>query len=758
MSGVNMNIKLTKTCLIVIFSSLFLCAAKAQEITIIGDVRDVNTHHEIGSVNIYIKGTQVGVTSDYTGRYTLRIPIGAKKAVVVFQHIGYDSKELTVESLMEQGDVFLQPRVIPLQGVTKEETRIRMMEIEKDIPQTVSMMEAKRFEIRGYVDAGDLLRTDHSVQVEEELSGKKTISMRGGNPDEIVVLFNGIRMNRSLDNVFDFSLINLEDVERVEIVKGSNTALYGPEAFSGVINIVPRRQYDYNIRFHQRFGTYRSGNWGLHLYKKLGPVHGSYSFKRGGMQRPFADQPDEPGLENTSLHHTANLTYSLSENLDGSPASSLSGTYMYSSLQYDNSRDLESVLNVNDVLSLQFEGDVGKVRALDLAVSLHRLNEEQYLVSRTGAIHRDIDDRSIQVNAEKGCKVGRVNLLFGYQLEQALLNFADERRYVWGSDVGLESAQFERWHHGFVSIAKIRGKVDSQFLQSIELDGSIRYDWLKDRQSDATIRNSADDEESIGIFGENEWNETMFKFAINLSGYRHDLTVDGYISFGYNTKFPTLFQQISSPSMFEEGATTTILSPEKNRNVELSVSVAKDLRDLKNIYGWKISGNFFQNIYDDKFRTSMVPGIPVMFYDNVPDARISGFEGKTSVFLFRKKMTVELGISKYFISEKAAFPFKSDYKHTANFIVEHAGYSLQIHLFKEGEQVGWIRDTSGGFAEISLPVYTNMDFHLSKTFSIGKLKFFANASGRNLLKDEDVMLLGLAIRDRRYYVTVGTQY
>ena len=740
------------------YISLFVHMTSAQEITVTGDVRDVNTHQEIGNVNIYIKGTQVGVTSDYTGRYTLRVPLGARKAEVVFQHIGYDQKEIALESLMEQGDVYLQPRVIPLMGVKKEESRIRTMEIEKDIPQTVSMVEAKRFEIRGYVDAGDLLRTDHSVQVEEEISGKKTISMRGGNPDEIVVLYNGIRMNRSLDNIFDFSLIDLEDVERVEIVKGSNTALYGPEAFSGVINIVPRRQYDYNIRFHQRFGTYRSGNWGLHLYKKLGPVHGSYSFKRGGMQRPFTEAPDEPGLENISIHHTASMTYGLTENPDGSPANSLGATYMYSSLQYDNSRDVESILNVNDVLTLQFEGDVSVMKNIDLSLSMHRLDEEQYLVSSVGTVHRDIDDRSIQLNAEKAWDIGKVYLLCGYQLEQATLDYSDERRYIWGSSLGLESAHFERWHHGFVSIAKLQGEVDSQFLQSIELDGSVRHDWVQDTQTDAVVRGSASDDESVGFFGENEWNKTMFKFAINLSGYREDLTFNGYVSFGFNTKFPTLFQQISSPSMFEDVSSTTRLVPEKNRNVELSFSVAKDSRNLRNIYGWEVSGNFFQNIYDDKFRTSMVPGIPVMFYDNVPNARISGFEGKTSVFLFKKKLTLELGVSKYFISEKAAFPFKSDYKHTFNLIVEHAGYSLQVHLFKEGEQVGWIRDMGSGFVEVSLPEYTNMDVHISKMFSIGKLKFFANASGRNLLKDEEILLQGLAIRDRRYYFTVGTQY
>jgi hypothetical protein len=48
--------------------------------------------------------------------------------------------------------------------------------------------------------------------------------------------------------------------------------------------------------------------------------------------------------------------------------------------------------------------------------------------------------------------------------------------------------------------------------------------------------------------------------------------------------------------------------------------------------------------------------------------------------------------------------------------------------------------------------------HLSKTFQLGRLKLFANASGRNLLNDDTTILQGLAIRDRRYYLTMGAQY
>ena len=175
--------------------------AKFQDIRTTGFVRDINSHREISSVNIFVKGTSIGTTSDVGGKYELRIPRSSEYQIIIFQHIAYDPLEVSIDSLVTVRYIYLQPRVIPLQGVTATVERMDIPEIERDIPQAISMVKAKNFEIRGYVDAGDLLRTDHSVQVVEELSGKKTISIRGGNPDEIVVLYNGIRMNSNYDNI-----------------------------------------------------------------------------------------------------------------------------------------------------------------------------------------------------------------------------------------------------------------------------------------------------------------------------------------------------------------------------------------------------------------------------------------------------------------------------------------------------------------------------------------------------------------------------
>lgn len=204
------------------------------------------------------------------------------------------------------------------------------------------------------------------------------------------------------------------------------------------------------------------------------------------------------------------------------------------------------------------------------------------------------------------------------------------------------------------------------------------------------------------------------------------------------------------------------MEPEKDRSLEMATTVTRDLGNIANVSGWQADFSYFHNYYDNKFRLLSPPFSRVPVYDNVKTASIKGLEGSMTVFLFTKKISTEYGLSKYFISEKSSFPFKSDFKQTINLTLDHLGYSFQLHWFKENEQVAWLPSSQTGanpdlYTEVELPAYDNIDVHLSKTFDIKNLKLFLNFSGRNLLND-DTILQGIAIRDKRFYVTFGSQY
>ncbi len=756
---------------LILWGALLPAALSAQQSSFSGIIRDLNTHREIRGVSVYFQGTKTGTASDLSGRFTLRLADTSAARLVVFQHVAYETRALPLAALLNLRYVYLQPRVIVLPEIEVREIGERPPEIARDLPQTVSVIDAKSFEIRGFVDAGDLLKTDHSVQIEEQLSGRKTVSIRGSNPDEVAILFNGVRLNSAYDNVFDLQLLDLQDLERLEVIKGSNTALYGADAFGGVINAVPKVQKDYSIRFQQRFGTYRSGNWGLHFFRQFNRLLASYNLARGASKRSFVAVAEDLGLKNTELHHSANLTYRFSEAGGGRLGKSLTASYLYTDRLYEDRFFDERADNLNHMLTVRYAAEQARQQDFELAVSLQQMEEDRRVVS-AGSVSGALDNRAFHLNAEKLFPLGRLDLLTAYQFEGARLEFLDDRDVPGEQRLGLHSATFTRQHHGVVAIAKLHNDGGSDFFQAVDVDVSMRHDRVLDEQPDYVLRGNPADQNPLvaaGAFERNDWRATTLKFAFSFSGYRNNLAVNGYLNVGANVKFPTLLQQVSSPAFFAPAASQPNLAPEKNRSVELGMVITRDVRAHTSIYGWQVSGNFFQNHYANKFRVAATPGIPILFYDNVQNARIAGIESQASVFFFRKKVTLSSGLSRYSISERAAFPFKSDLKRTFTLNVDHAGYSFQAYWFTESEQVGWLRrikvgDQSsgapafGGLAEVTLPGYSNLDLHLSKTFAIDKLKLFVNASGRNLLNQTGEVLQGLAIRDRRYYLVLGAQY
>ena len=723
---------------------------QAQTVIVRGTVRDGNTLRAIADANITVPGRDAGTTTDAAGAFTLRIPDADAVQSVVFRHVSYESDTVALSVLKSGAVVKLLPRIIPFESTEITSPR-REGAAAKDLPQAVSTIEAREFDVRGYVDAGDLLRTEHSIQVDEEFSGRKRVSLRGGNPDEVIVLYDGIRLNGNYTSDFDLSMIELSDIERFEIIKGSNTTLYGSEAFSGVINIVPKQDREYTIRLHQQIGSYDSGIWGLQLYRRFGAFAGSYSLRNGGMARAFEDFP-ESRLTNSSLHHSGSLSWRFSD--ESARANSLSLNWRVVSLDYENERDGEKLEDRNQFAGLQYGGSLPLFGEIAVLAGYNGLQQDVMLRATEASVQRGVRESGGQGRIEKRWQPGPLDLLFSYQFAHAQLEVDDHRRNAREQPVGIEESTLRRTHHGLVAIGKLHGETGSDFFRGFDLDMSLRQDFLRDTQDDVRLR-----EESLpdGVFSERDWSHTLFKFAVSLKGMKDNFLLDVFLSYGNNVRYPTLFQQVNSPALLDPTSIGTPLEPETNRSVEVGTSVTRSFTE-GTVSGWEVEGSFFQNSYDNKFRSIGTPGIPLTLFDNVDNAQISGLEAKAGLYFWGKKVRTEFGISRYFIPEKSAFPFKSESKRTISLLIDHAGYSLHIFHFAEGEQIGLLRQADGSYAEVELPAFSNLDVHASTFFDIGKVKLFLNVSLRNILNSGSVVLSGLALRDRMYYLTAGIQY
>jgi len=65
--------------------------------------------------------------------------------------------------------------------------------------------------------------------------------MRGGNSGHVLVLIDGVRVGAASLGAFDWGLMSPEDIERIEIVRGPQSSLYGADAMSGVLQIFPNK-------------------------------------------------------------------------------------------------------------------------------------------------------------------------------------------------------------------------------------------------------------------------------------------------------------------------------------------------------------------------------------------------------------------------------------------------------------------------------------------------------------------------------------
>ncbi len=470
-----------------LFVLFFAYSFLSAQHVIRGVVYDKENSEPIHNANIYINRQSIGTTTDSEGYFSLKLPSTySSDWVVIIDHVAYDTLQVAVKKALELNKFALTPKSRLTDQIVVEAKSLS--DLSRELPISVSVIDAKRIESKGFVDAGDLLRTNQSIQVDESLSGKKTISLRAGTPDNVLVLYNGIRLNNNYDNIFDLSMINLEDIKQIEIIKGSNTALFGSEALSGVINIVPKIFQTHKIRFIQKFGSYNSGNWNLQLNHNLfDGLYLSYSQKRAGSERGYSGSDDF--LKNKAINHAAHITYDFSKTQGDTINSILNLMYLHSTLDYSNNRLLESTNDLNQVVSLSFNGEIGPVKDIVFSSSYQLLENTQSLAIDTLVLNRRIDNKKFSLDIRKTFHFYPLFLTTSYQYDDIVLDYDDKREFLAIDNSAVESLTFTRKKQGIVGLAGFESDKD-KIADKIKVALSYRYDHINDSQKDIKLQST----------------------------------------------------------------------------------------------------------------------------------------------------------------------------------------------------------------------------------------------------------------------------
>lgn len=178
------------------------------------------------------------------------------------------------------------------------------------VGSAVTVISRREIEDRQAVTAADALRIVPGVSIAQSgpLGGLTQIRMRGAEANQVLVLIDGVEANDpATSDEFSFEHLTTFDIERIEVVRGPQSALWGSDALAGVINVITRRPSEpLQTEGYFEGGSNRFANGGMLIGAREG--RGSISLS-GSRLRTDGTNVSRTGSENDGYENTtANLT------------------------------------------------------------------------------------------------------------------------------------------------------------------------------------------------------------------------------------------------------------------------------------------------------------------------------------------------------------------------------------------------------------------------------------------------------------------
>lgn len=225
-----------------------------------GHVIDKNTQEHVPFVTVILKGTTIGTATDETGHYFLKnLPEGT--FTIRVKGVGYRSteKEITLKKgethelnfEVEEDNIQLETVVV---SANKNETS-RM-----EAPVVVNVLTPKLFENTNSVCLAQGLSFQPGLRVETNCQncGFQQVRINGLDGPYTQLLLDGKALFSSLSGVYGIEQIPAGMIERVEVMRGGGSALYGANAIAGTINIITKEPL--NNLFHISHNLTAIGN------------------------------------------------------------------------------------------------------------------------------------------------------------------------------------------------------------------------------------------------------------------------------------------------------------------------------------------------------------------------------------------------------------------------------------------------------------------------------------------------------------------
>ena len=219
-----------------------MCFGQEKMGGVVGRILDGETKEPLTGANIFLRSTFIGATSDASGRFRIsRIPAGLYTVQATM--VGYRSQSLeNVEvrgGIENEIEVELMPA--PIQSEQVVVTASRYEQNLKEVPVSISTVTAEAIADRVSVTLDDALRYVPGVNMmQDQVNIRGSTGYSRGVGSRVLILFDGLPYTTGDTGEITWETFPMHQIDRIEVVKGAGSALYGSSALGGVVNVITK--------------------------------------------------------------------------------------------------------------------------------------------------------------------------------------------------------------------------------------------------------------------------------------------------------------------------------------------------------------------------------------------------------------------------------------------------------------------------------------------------------------------------------------
>ena len=215
---------------------------RPSDANITGHVVDARTGEHLAYATVTVEGTTLGLSTDATGHYFLKnLPTGS--FTLVASSVGYGTARRQVET--EAGKTLEVNFSLGEEALSVDEVVVSASRTERNkrySPTIVSVVGEKLFDATASCNLAESMNFQSGLRVENNCSNCGTVQLRinGLEGQYSQILLDSRPIFSTLATVYGLEQLPASMIERVEVIRGGGSALFGANAIGGVVNIITR--------------------------------------------------------------------------------------------------------------------------------------------------------------------------------------------------------------------------------------------------------------------------------------------------------------------------------------------------------------------------------------------------------------------------------------------------------------------------------------------------------------------------------------